>query len=284
MHFIFIDFQFFQIIASIWSSYFFNFELDKTLLISTIFFNLLIFVILGFKGYIDVNSIKTERGFKIKSFNLYLDMLITQFERFILSTSLPIVLVFVNIGSTVTSGVKRLVYDDNELDFSIKNGVKDYDNVAIKLSLIYLFFNIGLYFVDDNLFFIVDYLNLRIISDKFNLILSGFNNFYVIISLYFGVTPISFFVAHHFRNGVFKLFNYLLYLPTLLMFFVVLKNIGVHNSYFLFSLLGVSSLHFVLFFLNTSSKFYMIKNKTVIIMVFNYLVGLCFSLLKASLF
>ena len=96
-------------------------NLGFSLVVSTLIIYLSVFLFLFFNNIIkpfEIILVKSPK--KILSINLYFDMIITQTERFILSVYLPTSLAFISIISSLTIGLKRLVYDDNQLDISIK--------------------------------------------------------------------------------------------------------------------------------------------------------------------
>lgn len=267
-----------QLTLSIFLSKIIFSNLGFSLVVSTLIIYVSVFLFLFSINIIkpfEISLVKSPK--KILSINLYFDMIITQIERFILSVYLPTSLAFISIISALTTGLKRLVYDDNQLDISIKHKKKisfSYDKVIIKFSFILIFSNIISFIFFKTKFFLSNFFIEFIKTIKPNFIIIDINYIFIISSLYFGLAPISFFVSHHFRNGKFTISNYLCYTPFFLLIVLMATDIfNVSSEMFLYLLLFTTS-HFVLFFFFLSRKYYSFKNSTTIIVGLNYIFGL----------
>lgn len=263
----------FQLGASLIVSNYFEFNLGYSLIISTSFIYLLVFLVLYFFNFINFYNIKIQNQRKILSINLYFDMLITQYERFLLSIYLSNTLAYINIVSSIVTGLKRIVFDDNEMHKAIVGKSFNYNKIAIKYSVSLFCVNfilIWLYqikFLESSFF-----LNfIRTIKPSF--VFVDVKYIYVVASLYFGVNPISFFVSHHFRNGSFKIVNFLVYLPILIFSIFFLFDFVKINQIFLFVLMSFTTMHFILFFSFLSRRFYRLNRMSFLFIIINYLFG-----------
>jgi hypothetical protein len=262
----------FQILISTAVSFLTNFNLGYSLIISTIIMYFLVYLNLYFKGLVNLKDIPIVNEKKLISINLYFDMFVTQFERFLFSVYLPQVLAYINITSSIINGLKRSIFDDNQMDYLIKFKHIRFNEIAQKYSLVFLFINILFwYFHHINIFesvFFLEFIN----TIKPNFSLSNVKYIYIIASLYFALTPVSFFVSHHFRNGRFNRKDFLCFLPVLLFSWVVINFIHV-NEYFVFILLSITTVHFVLFFYTLSRKYFLLNQFSTLIITVNYIFG-----------
>lgn len=268
----------FQIGSSILLAKIFNLDLGYSLLISTTIIYSLVFFSINLFKKVNFFFFKIHFQVKILSVNLYFDMLITQFERLLLSIYISRILAYINIISSLINGVKRLIFDDNNMDKAIKHGDFNFNKIALKYSVSFFFVNLfllGLYqfkFLESGFF-----LNfIRNIKPGYKL--EDFKYLYFISALYFGVNPMSFFVSHQFRNGKFNLINFLLYLPILCFLILFLFNRIKIDSNFLIILLTLSTLHFLLFFVFFSKKYYNLSSIAYFSIILNYNFGYISSL------
>lgn len=268
----------FQIANSILLSEIFKINLGYSLLISTTFIYFLVFSSMILFNKLNFNKVIIHNQLKIVSINLYFDMLITQFERFLLSIYMSTILVYINIISSLINGFKRLIFDDNKMDKEIKQGGFNFNKIIIKYSVCFFFINLlvlGLFqfkFLESNFFLNI----IRILKPGY--IIGDVKYLYVISALYFGLNPISFLVSHQFRNGKFNLINFSLYLPVIFFIILFLFDQIKFESNFLITLLTFTTSHYLLFFLFLSRKYYNINLIALVSIMINFVFGYITSL------
>jgi hypothetical protein len=260
----------FQILATLIIYYFFKTSFEGlVLLYSSILFN-----IVSFCAFLRKLPITLISQFRISSSwdcrkELYLNMMVTQNERLIISAFFPSILFYINFASNIIMGVKKTTYDDNVL-FSAFNKPETLHRFAKHLAVIFLLFNIAFALLTQQ--FAVGMLQRLFPSRLVNYLL----DVKPILFLYSGIIPMSSIVLVYFRSTSMSwrtaLFNYTpSFLLQIALFFALYREIKVPLIFILFT----SFLHFLLYF-HIFNRYFECSKRVLILLISNFILAVFF--------